>query len=295
MGRTGLAFLLLCSPLLSAWGQSVEGLRSLHSGLATCEGDACRVLSDSLASALEAHLLTDGAWNRPSGTAGFMATVESADGRLKVMTWNWPHEDRTSSYGGLVSFRDNAEAGIAFTRLHDASSADRPDENRILKPEDWCGALYYGMVPDAVDPDVWLLLGWDDADAQVTRKIIEPLQMRAKGPRFGAGVLQSPQGLRRRHVLEYADAVQASLRHQPEIRGKQGHSERILFDHLAPREPHLTGITAYYGPDMTFDAYVPGKKGAPWVLQEKVDAIQPLQEDRPFNDPRPRNGRRNRR
>lgn len=295
MGRTGLAFLLLCSPLLSAWGQSVEGLRSLHSGLATCEGDACRVLSDSLASALEAHLLTDGAWNRPSGTAGFMATVESADGRLKVMTWNWPHEDRTSSYGGLVAFRDNAEAGIAFTRLHDASSTDRPDENRILKPEDWCGALYYGMVPDAVDPDVWLLLGWDDADAQVTRKIIEPLQMRAKGPRFGAGVLQSPQGLRRRHVLEYADAVQASLRHQPEVRGKQGHSERILFDHLAPREPHLTGITAYYGPDMTFDAYVPGKKGAPWVLQEKVDAIQPLQEDRPFNDPRPRNGRRNRR
>ena len=158
MGRTGLAFLLLCSPLLSAWGQSVEGLRSLHSGLATCEGDACRVLSDSLASALEAHLLTDGAWNRPSGTAGFMATVESADGRLKVMTWNWPHEDRTSSYGGLVSFRDNAEAGIAFTRLHDASSADCPDENRILKPEDWCGALYYGMVPDAVDPNVWLLL-----------------------------------------------------------------------------------------------------------------------------------------
>ena len=46
------------------------------------------------------------------------------------------------------------------------------------------------MVPDAVDPDVWLLLGWDDADAQVTRKIIEPLQMRAKGPRFGAGGLQ---------------------------------------------------------------------------------------------------------
>ena len=46
---------------------------------------------------------------------------------------------------------------------------------------------------------------------------------------------------------------------------------------------------------MTFDAFAPGKKGAPWVLQEKVDAIQPLQEDRPFNDPRPRNGRRNRR
>ena len=133
------------------------------------------------------------------------------------------------------------------------------------------------MVPDAVEANVWLLLGWDDADAQETRKIIAPLHMRAKGLRFGAGILQSPQGLRRRHVLEYADAVQASLRYQPAVRGKQAHPERILFDHLAPREPHLTGISAYYGPDMTFDAYAPGKKGAPWVLQEKVDAIQPLQ------------------
>ena len=217
--RTGLlAFLLLCSPLLSAWGQSVEELRSLHAGLATCEGDACRVLSDSLASALEAHLLEEGAWDRPSGTAGFMATVESADGRLKVMTWNWPHEDRTSSYGGLVAFRDHADDGMDFTRLHDASSADRPDENRILKPEDWCGALYTEW-PDAVDPDVWLLLGWDDADAQVTRKSSSRSRCGPKGPASGRGS-PVPSGLRRRHVLEYADAVQASLRHQPEARGQ---------------------------------------------------------------------------
>ena len=295
MGRTGLALLLVCATSCMVWSQSMEGLMALHGGLAGCRGEECKTISDSLTRALEVHL--EDARNRPvdGGISEFMATVQSADGRLRVMTWNWPHEDRTSSYAGLVAFRKGPDEDIGFTRLHDPSSADRPDDNHILKPEEWAGALYYAMVPDAVDKDIWLLLGWDDADAQVTRKIIEPIQMRTKGPRFGAGVLQSATGMQRRHVLEYADDVQASLRHQPGVKGKQGHAERVVFDHLAPREPHLTGITAYYGPDMTFDAYEPGKKGVPWVLREKVDAIQAQPDDRPFNDPRSRNSPRNRR
>ena len=295
MGRLGLLLVALAGLALNGTGQELERIRQLHASLSTCAGDDCQPISDSLASALSAHLAELAEWPADGSTADFMATVQSADGRLRVMTWNWPHEDRTSSYGGLVAFRQAPGAPAEFTTLRDRSSADRPDVNRSLKAEEWNGALYFGMVPDEVDDNVWLLLGWDDADAQVTRKVIEPIHIRPKGPRFGAGVLQTPMGLQRRYVLEYADAVQASLRFQPAVRGKDGHPPRVLFDHLAPREPHLTGITAYYGPDMTFDAFVPGKKGTPWLLQENAEAIQPLQEDRPFNDPRPRNGRRNRR
>jgi len=295
MGRLGLLLVALAGLALNVSCQDVDGIRQLHVRLSTCAGDDCQQISDSLASALSKHLTEQAEWTADGGTANFMATVQSADGRLRVMTWNWPHDDRTSSYGGLIAFREAPGVAAEFTPLYDRSSADRPDVSRILKPETWHGALYYAMVPDPVDDNIWLLLGWDDADAQVTRKVIEPLHIRPKGPRFGAGVLQTPLGLQRRYVLEYADAVQASLRFQPEVRGKEGHPPRVLFDHVAPREPHLTGITAYYGPDMTFDAFVPGKKGAPWILQEKTEAIQPLQEDRPFNDPRPRNVRRNRR
>lgn len=296
MARLGLLLVACAGLAFTGLGQGTDGIRNLHERLASCAGEDCRQISDALADALSEFLSQEADWSAEGGIADFMATVQSTDERLRVMTWNWPHEDRTSSYGGLVAFRDEPGAPVEFTLLHDPSSADRPDANRILKPDEWTGALYYAMVPDAIDDDVWLLLGWDDADAHVTRKIIEPLQIRPKGPRFGAGVLQTPMGLQRRYILEYADAVQASLRYQPASRGKEGHPQRVLFDHLAPREPHLTGISAYYGPDMTFDAFVPGKKdGSPWMLQEQTDAIQPLQEDRPFNDPRPRNGRRNRR
>ena len=187
MGRLGLLLVALAGLAINGSGQDLDRIRQLHASLSTCAGDDCRAISDSLASALSAHLAEQAEWPADGGTADFMATVQSADGRLRVITWNWPHEDRTSSYGGLVAFRQAPGAPAEFTTLRDRSSADRPDVNRSLKAEEWSGALYYAMVPDAVDDNVWLLLGWDDADAQVTRKVIEPIHIRPKGPRFGAG------------------------------------------------------------------------------------------------------------
>lgn len=298
MRGKGAVLLYLLAATAASWGQesALDAARPQHAALAQCEGASCLAWSDSLAQSIEQILSPDGALDALPKDCAFMGHVASGDGRLHVFTWNWVHPDRTSGYGGLVAFRDQPGDPVRFTRLADASSQDRPNEQRGLKPEDWCGALYYAMVPDAVDHNTWLLLGWDDGDAQVTRKVVEPIEVRAKGVRFGAPILQTPNGLMRRYILEYADAVQASLRYQPASRGKAGHAQRIIFDHLAPREPHFTGITAYYGPDMTFDAFIPGKRqGAPWVLVEQADVYQDLPGDRPFNDPRQRNGGRDRR
>lgn len=294
--RAGLLALALGSGLwMAAQTDPFSSIRPLHAALSTCMGDDCIGLSDSLATALEQGLSEPNAFADWPSETDFMAAIASADGQLRAFTWNWPHPDRTSGYGGLIADLDD-DGALRFTRLLDLSSADRPSDQQSLQPDAWSGALYFSMVPDPVDKNTYLLLGWDDADAQVTRKVIEPLQLRPRGVRFGAPVLQGQRGMQRRHILEYADAVQASLRHQPATKGRNAQPESIVFDHLAPREPHLTGITAYYGPDMSFDAFVPGKKGrAPWVLQENFEVTQALSTDRPFNDPRPRNRRRNRR
>ena len=282
------------APLQStAQGIDLAPLQALHSGLKNCEGDACKSISDSLSRALM-DLLDAADPNAEITEPGFMAAVGSSDGQLKVFTWNWAQPNRTSSYGGLVAFRRLGSDIMAYTNLYDASSADAPNARGAVQAQDWHGALYYDMVPDPVDKDTWMLLGWDDGDALVTRKVIEPIQVRGRGVRFGAPTLIGTMGMARRWVLEYADAVQVSLRYQQEKKGKDGHPQRIVFDHLAPSEPHLTGIAAYYGPDMTFDAFVPGKKAnSPWELVPNSTSIQALPADRPFVDPRPRNRRRN--
>ncbi len=296
--RRGVLLLLIgCSPWIGgAQTLDLSPIRPLHAALSDCEGSGCLDASRRLSEGLVELLESPGSDGKPLGTCDFMAAVESADGRLKVFTWNWPKPDRSSSYAGLVVFRRSDDAPLELTALLDVDSQDAPDANRSYKAEEWSGALYYSMVPDPVDKDTWLLLGWDDGDAQVTRKVIEPLEMRLRGPRFGAPMLKGPRGMMKRWVMEYADAVQVSLRFQTAQRGRAGHPDRIVFDHLAPQSPHLTGISAYYGPDMTFDAFIPGdRKGAPWLLEENIEVIQAIPDSRPFNDPRPRNGRDNRR
>lgn len=293
MSRTSKALFLLY--LLVGYGafqaQEPYGeLKAMVAQFATLNAEEAVSMSDSLAGVLETLLSEEGAMAGLPTSTDFMASVASSDRRLRVYTWNWAHTDRTSGYAGLVAFQAAADEDIRFTRLLDFNSADRPDDQQSYREADWHGALYYAMVPDAVDKDTWLLLGWDDADAQVNRKIIEPLQCRPKGIRFGAPVLQAEWGMQKRYVLEYADAVQVSLRYQEAERGKQSHPKRIVFDHLAPQEPHQAGITAFYGPDMTFDAFLPGKKGgAPWILQPNAPVSTTLPDDRPFVDPRPRN------
>ena len=295
----GRAFLLGAACLMAAMakGQTLDlsHVAPVHAGLKGCQGEACLIIHDSLTAALESALLAPGAMDLPMVENAFLAAVESENLRLKVLTWNWAHPDRTSGYGGLIAFRDD-KGNVTVIRMLDRSSADAPHPQRSLKAEEWHGALYYDMVPSPVDKATWLLLGWDDADAQVTRKVIEPLQIRSNGIRFGAPVLSTELGMQRRWVLEYADPVQVSLRYQDAEKGAHAHPERIIFDHLAPNEPHLSGISAYYGPDMTFDAFVPGKKpGQPWLMEQNVKVAQDVDGNVPFIDPRPRNRRNNRR
>ena len=150
-----------------------SSIRPLHAALATCDGDDCAALSDSIAEALEAGLSEGDAFADGPVQTDFMAAVASDDGRLRVFTWNWPHPDRTSGYGGLVVDGEDPD-DLRFTRLLDPSSADRPSDHQSLQPEAWAGALYFSMVPAPVDKDTYLLLGWDDADAQVTRRSLSP-------------------------------------------------------------------------------------------------------------------------
>ena len=56
MNRLGLLLVALAGLALDGAGQNLDRIRQLHVGLSTCAGDNCRAISDSLASALSAHL-----------------------------------------------------------------------------------------------------------------------------------------------------------------------------------------------------------------------------------------------
>ncbi|PCJ82245.1 MAG: hypothetical protein COA49_01740 [Bacteroidetes bacterium] len=220
--------------------------------------------------------------NWPAG----IASAGKGDELVTVISWNYERQDRTEDYGGFVIYGfEGADLYDSFkwTELVHNRNEDPTDESRSYRVDDWPGAIYYELVltHDGKTP-IYTLLGWDGANAQVTRKIMETMIITNDRVRIGVPYLNRPDGIRKRHVLEYSDALQATLRYDAE-------NGRIVFDKLAPSDPSLAGATAFYGPTLEYDAYV-WTKGK-WELLQNVDVNNSRDKERhrPYNDPRESN------
>ena len=170
------------------------------------------------------------------------------EARMIVFTWNVELDDRTQRYGGWVATASPQSAlGYTFTMLNHDRDADPADAGRMHRHDRWHGGLYYsGILTYDRNTPVYTLLAWDGADALTTRKWVETVETRHGRVRFGAPRFDTPNGLVKRVVLTYADAVQATLRVEEGL-------ERIVFDHLAPEDPSFRGQYAFYGPTLNYD------------------------------------------
>ena len=185
------------------------------------------------------------------------------EARMIVFTWNVELDDRTQRYGGWVATASPQSAlGYTFTMLNHDRDADPADAGRMHRHDRWHGGLYYsGILTYDRNTPVYTLLAWDGADALTTRKWVETVETRHGRVRFGAPRFDTPNGLVKRVVLTYADAVQATLRVEEGL-------ERIVFDHLAPEDPSFRGQYAFYGPTLNYDGLT-WRKGR-WYFSSDV-------------------------
>ena len=211
-------------------------------------------------------------------------TAGSGKEKVVILSWNSERSDRTQDYGCFVIFGFEKMGGIStfkWTELTHDRQEDPTNIERSYRADDWPGAIYYKLILTHVkESPVYTLLGWEGADGQVTRKIIETMIITNDRIRLGVPYLKTDEGLKKRHVLEYGDALQATLNYEAD-------KERIVLDRLAPSDPSLIGATAFYGPTMEYDAFV--WDGEKWVFTKDVNVSnknESSKRNRIYNDPR---------
>ena len=209
-----------------------------------------------------------------------IATAGRGDELVTVISWNSERQNRTQDYGAFVIYGfDESERfkNLKWTELIHDRSEDPKDESRSYRVDDWPGAIYYDLIltHDGKTP-IYTLLGWEGGNAQITRKIMETMIISNDLIRIGVPYLNRPEGIRKRHVLEYSDELQATLKYEPD-------NNRIVLDRLAPSDPSLAGATAFYGPTMEYDAYV--WKGGKWEFTSNISVRNSKDKERyrPYN------------
>lgn len=174
-------------------------------------------------------------------------------------------------YFGFVQWKNKKGELPVVVRLNDVMPEGQVTEKLMLNHQNWPGALYYKLISTSVKGRLYhTLLGWRGKDLESTMKVIDVLTIENDKIYFGAPIFQTDYGLRQRILFEYNARAVMSLNYDEK-------KKRIVFDHLSPPSPQLSGNFKTYGPDFTYDSYQ-WKQGR-WVLFKDVELRNPPSSD----------------
>jgi hypothetical protein len=204
-----------------------------------------------------------------------LSRVDAPDGTFRLFTWNLPNAVGGHRYEGLLMVQLGKKRSLH--ELRDLTAELNAPEIPELGPERWYGALYYQVVPvKKGGKTYYTLLGWKGYSKVETRKVVEVLSFKGGKPRFGAPLFGA--GKLKKHRLVFGYSFQASMALRYEAA-----QERIVLDHLVPARADQEGQWAFYGPDMSYDAYVWDK--GQWQYVRDIDARDDQRNGKPFKAP----------
>ncbi|MEQ9262463.1 MAG: hypothetical protein RLP14_04810 [Owenweeksia sp.] len=201
---------------------------------------------------LKDYVITEKGYEDPLKSVNNMLRLREEEGEFNIYTWQMPDSTFTYRQFGIVAA--DTRRGIEVTELKDQKELIQEPEFRVLKANDWYGAIYYEMIPVKKGRTTYYtLLGYVPGE-KLNRKVVDVVSIDRRGrPKFGARIFRIEQFMDQtfrkapmRLILSYSGDYSASVRWN--VR-----EEMIIMDHLVPPDPKLKGVYQVYGPDMSYD------------------------------------------
>ena len=149
---------------------------------------------------------------------------------------------------GYVRYFSDIKLSYTVDYLDDINNIMPYFNNEKYSPENWYGAVYYNILTKKYKKDThYVIFGWDGTDQFTNKKIIDVFWLEDyENPVFGKEILEFKGNLASRLIFQYGERVNMNLLFDKKL-------DKIIWDHLSPSKPGLTGHYEYYGPDMSFD------------------------------------------
>ncbi len=227
------------------------------------------IISNDIATSFEQALKNPASFNYPFDSLLFIGKIKSSDERLRIYTWNIPYKDGTHQYVGYLQYLAEKDNEPVIYKLADKSDEITNPSEVVLDHHNWYGALYYDVILSRdKENKYYTLLGFDFNDLFSSKKVIEILYFDENHePVFGKPFIEQEGKLVARVIFEFSARVSMNLRYNRE-------KDMIIYDHLSPSRPSLTGKFQFYGPDMSYDG-LKFENGI-WKAYKDIDVRNPV-------------------
>ncbi|SFG79931.1 hypothetical protein SAMN04489864_102315 [Pedobacter insulae] len=179
-----------------------------------------------------------------------ISILKPSDNSFRIITWFVPLNDGTYRYYGTIQI-PTSDGALKLFPLNDATNTIN-NPNALTTHKEWFGARYYEIIPVSAKgkQPYYVLLGWKGNTLKTSKKVIEVLSFEKNEPVFGKNIFETEKNkpLKNRVIFEYSKQNAMTLIWDKKV-------NMIVFDHLVPYEPKMTGNFEFYGSDLTFDAY----------------------------------------
>jgi len=194
-----------------------------------------------------------------------IGTVSSDDKKIRLFNWNIEQDDQSQKYYCYILRYDDRKKEFLVSELIDNSFLLPSKPDGILDGKDWYGALYYKIIPITKgSKQIYTLLGLDANTTMSNIKLIDVLSFTGNVPKLGSPIFKTKTETLKRVFFEHSEKAYMSLKYEDNYK-------RIIYDHLSPETPSMTGFYSYYVPDFSYDAFILVKDK--WILQEEVVGV----------------------
>jgi len=242
----------------AALSERIDSLKVIGKNILGGKTDSARIASnEEFLSLLRETLNNPASFEAPFDSVANVSRLKSPDNLFNIYTWTVPKVDISAyTFFGFVQYYDTKKK-LQVVRLNDASGTIENPQSMKLKPEDWLGAVYYGIDENKKGgKKYYTLLGWKGQSQVTTKKLIDVMYFKKDSVMFGYPLFKSEKGYVNRVVFEYAAEAAMSLRFEQS-------KKMIVFDNLSGTGDNTAG------PNGRYDAYklVKGR----WEFIKDVD------------------------
>ncbi len=208
-------------------------------------------------------LRVPGSFRYPFDSLLHISIVEPDDHAFRIYTWHI--EMIHGLYRQLGAIQLPSKKELKLIPLIDGSRYMDNPMDTVLNPDFWYGAVYYKVLRKKYHgKNLYFLFGYDANDPFSNKKVVDVLTFSKGEPRFGLPVFymdEAGDSVLYRFIIEYSNEAAVGLNYYDEF-------DKIIYDHLVPRNPMSEGVYSTYIPDGTYEGFE-YRKGK-WYWVEKV-------------------------